>query len=124
MKIEIVVDPVNLPGQSLASRVAPAPATATNGTTEAPRYGEDPLSRSQDLIVSFSRGGPRRGRGRGPRRRNERPNKTAADLDAEMEVTKLRFSITLSRIHTSLQDYTAASNTSAVPTNPAPATAA
>lgn len=91
MKIEIVVDPVNLPGQSLASRVAPAPATATNGTTEAPRYGEDPLSRSQDLIVSFSRGGPRRGRGRGPRRRNERPNKTAADLDAEMEVTKLRF---------------------------------
>ena len=47
--------------------------------------------RSQDLIVSsFSRGGPRRARGRGPRRRNERPNKTAADLDAEMEVRKLR----------------------------------
>lgn len=46
--------------------------------------------RSQDLIVSFSRGGgPRRGRGRGARRRNERPNKTAADLDAEMEVGKL-----------------------------------
>jgi len=89
MKIEIVVDPVNLPGQSLASRVAPAPAIATNGTTDAPR-----------------RGGPRRGRGRGARRRNERPNKTAADLDAEME------------------DYTAASNTPAAPTNPAPATAA
>jgi len=87
MKIEIVVDPVNLPGQSLASRVAPAPAT--NGTAEAPR-----------------RGGPRRGRGRGPRRRNERPNKTAADLDAEME------------------DYTAASTTPAASTNPAPATAA
>ncbi|KAF9652334.1 hypothetical protein BDM02DRAFT_3081169, partial [Thelephora ganbajun] len=68
MKIEIVVDPVNLPGQSLASRVAPAPAPATNGTTDAPR-----------------RGGPRRGRGRSARRRNERPNKTAADLDAEME---------------------------------------
>jgi len=68
MKIEIVVDPVNLPSQSLASRVAPAPVTATNGTTDAPR-----------------RGGPRRGRGRGARRRNERPNKTAADLDAEME---------------------------------------
>jgi len=90
MKIEIVVDPVNLPGQSLASRVAPAPATTTNGTTDVPRRG----------------GGPRRGRGRGARRRNERPNKTAADLDAEME------------------DYTAASNTPAVSANPAPATAA
>ncbi|KAF9788635.1 hypothetical protein BJ322DRAFT_1099100 [Thelephora terrestris] len=66
MKIEIVVDPVNLPGQSLASRVAPAPTT--NGTADAPR-----------------RGAPRRGRGRGARRRNERPNKSAADLDAEME---------------------------------------
>lgn len=101
MKIEIVVDPVSIPGQSLASRVAPAPATATNGTTDVPRYGEDPLSRRRDLIVSFSRGGPRRGRGRGPRRRNERPNKTAADLDAEMEVTKLRFPIVISHIHTS-----------------------
>jgi hypothetical protein len=101
MKIEIVVDPVNLPSQSLASRVAPAPATDTNGTIDAPRYGEDPLSRSRDLTVSFSRGGPRRGRGRGPRRRNERPNKTAADLDAEMEVTKLRFPITFSHVHAS-----------------------
>lgn len=91
MKIEIVVDPVNLPSQSLASRVAPAPVTATNGTTDAPRYGEAPISWSEDLIVSSSRGGPRRARGRGARRRNERPNKTAADLDAEMEVTKLPF---------------------------------
>jgi hypothetical protein len=89
MKIEIVVDPVNLPGQSLASRVAPAPTT--NGTADAPRYGKDTLlAQSQDLIVSFSRGAPRRGRGRGARRRNERPNKSAADLDAEMEVTELR----------------------------------
>jgi hypothetical protein len=45
MKIEIVVDPVTIPAQSLASRVAPAPTTATTGTTDAPRYGEDPLSR-------------------------------------------------------------------------------
>lgn len=89
MKIEIVVDPVNLPGQSLASRVAPPPAPATNGTSDVPR-----------------RGGPKRARGRGGRRRNERPNKTAADLDAEME------------------DYTAASTTPAAPTNSAPATAA
>jgi len=89
MKIEIVVDPVTIAGHSLASRVAPAPAPVTNGTTDAPR-----------------RGGPKRGRGRGPRRRNERPNKTAADLDAEME------------------DYTAASTTPAALTNSAPATAA
>ena len=90
MKIEIVVDPINMPAQSLASRVAPAPITATTGTTDTPRYGEDPLlPRSQDLIVSSSRGGPRRGRGRGARRRSERPSKSVADLDAEMEVTKL-----------------------------------
>ena len=92
MKIEIVVDPVNLPSQSLASRVAPAPVTTTNGTTDVPRYDKDPISWSEDLIESSSRGGgPRRGRGRGARRRNERPNKTAADLDAEMEVTRLPF---------------------------------
>ena len=45
MKIEIVVDPVNLPGQSLVSRVAPAPAPATEGPTDAPRYAKDLLSR-------------------------------------------------------------------------------
>jgi len=101
MKIKIVVDPVSIPSQSLASRVAPAPAMATNGTTDVPRYSKDPLPRSQDLTVSFSRGGPKRGCGRGPRRRNERPNKIAADLDAEMEVTKLRFPIVFSHIHTS-----------------------
>lgn len=89
MKIEIVVDPVNIPGQSLASRVAPAPAPGSNEITEAPRYGKDQFTaRNGDLTASFSRAGPKRGRGRG-RRRNERPNKTAADLDAEMEVTKL-----------------------------------
>ena len=44
MKIEIVVDPVNIPSQSLASRVAPAPTTATTGATDTPRYGKDPLS--------------------------------------------------------------------------------
>ena len=44
MKIEIVVDPVNIPAQSLASRVAPAPTVTTTETVDAPRYGEDPLS--------------------------------------------------------------------------------
>ena len=45
MKIEIVVDPVNIPAQSLASRVAPAPTPSTNGTTDAPRYGDGHLLR-------------------------------------------------------------------------------
>lgn len=90
MKIEIVVDPVIHPAQSLASRVAPAPTPSTNEIT-APRYGKDPLSPGRRPDLSFSRGGPRRGRGRGGRRRSERPNKTAADLDAEMEVRKLGF---------------------------------
>jgi len=68
MKIEIVVDPSKpLP---LASRVAPA--SATNGAqTPAPRVGV------------ASRG--RRVRGGRGTRKAERPPKTAADLDAEME---------------------------------------
>jgi THO complex subunit 4 len=70
MKIEIVVDPINLPGQSLVSRVAPAPTVATVPEIGARRGG----------------GAPRRGRSRGGgRRKNERPAKSAADLDAEME---------------------------------------
>jgi len=69
MKIEIVVDPSRpLP---LTSRVAPAPSTATNGT------------RSQVPRTVATRG--RRVRGRGGARKTERPPKTAADLDAEME---------------------------------------
>ncbi|CCM03300.1 uncharacterized protein FIBRA_05428 [Fibroporia radiculosa] len=72
MKIEIVVDPARpAPPASLAARVAPAPAAPTEGA----RTGG---------------GRPRRGRGAGtgaggPRRRNERPAKSVADLDAEME---------------------------------------
>ncbi|OJA11506.1 hypothetical protein AZE42_06611 [Rhizopogon vesiculosus] len=70
MKIEIVVDPARpAPPASLASRVAPpastAPATEPRGTRTAAR-------------------GSRRGRGRG-RKPNERPQKSVADLDAEME---------------------------------------
>jgi len=70
MKIEIVLDPSRpAPAASLVSRVAPAPAAPTEGA----RTG----------------GGPRRGRGRGGAvrggRRGERPNKSVADLDAEME---------------------------------------
>jgi len=71
MKIEVVVDPSRLAATpSLASRVAPVEATAvvTNGTQTA-----------------RSRGVPR-GRGRRPgTRKAERPQKTAEDLDAEME---------------------------------------
>jgi len=72
MKIEVVVDPSRLaPTPSLASRVAPVEAAAavTNGTQPA-----------------RSRGGVPRGRGRRPAtRKAERPQKSAEDLDAEME---------------------------------------
>ncbi|OBZ67955.1 mRNA export protein mlo3 [Grifola frondosa] len=71
MKIEIIVDPSRpVPPASLASRVAPAPSVPVE---TAPRTGG---------------GRPRRGRGGGGvrgRKSNERPNKSAADLDAEME---------------------------------------
>ncbi|KAJ8473647.1 hypothetical protein ONZ51_g7732 [Trametes cubensis] len=67
MKIEIVVDPSKpAPPASLAARVAPAPASAPEAT---PRTG----------------GRPKRGRGGGRRKGNDRPRKTAEDLDAEME---------------------------------------
>ncbi|KAI0338026.1 hypothetical protein BDW22DRAFT_1432868 [Trametopsis cervina] len=73
MKIEIVLDPSK--PASLASRVAPPPVAAV---TEG---------------VARTGGRPRRGRGggvggaggAGGRKRNERPAKSAADLDAEME---------------------------------------
>ncbi|TFY80085.1 hypothetical protein EWM64_g3930 [Hericium alpestre] len=84
MKIEVIVDPARLPpAPSLASRVAPAAEAATNGTQGSRRPGG-------------TRGG---GVGRGGRRprRSERPPKSVADLDAEME------------------DYTATSNGPAAP---------
>ncbi|KAF9233358.1 hypothetical protein BU15DRAFT_66665 [Melanogaster broomeanus] len=71
MKIEIVVDPARpAPPQSLASRVAP-PAAAAAVASKA--GASRPVTR-----------GIRRGRGRG-RKTNERPQKSVADLDAEME---------------------------------------
>jgi len=72
MKIEIVVDPARpAPAQSLASRVAPPPAiTVAATTTRVTR----PASR-----------GIRRARGRARKGNTERPQKSAADLDAEME---------------------------------------
>ncbi|KAI0701052.1 hypothetical protein BC835DRAFT_1324750 [Cytidiella melzeri] len=68
MKIEIIVDPSR--PASLVSRVAPLPPAAV-AIEGAARTG----------------GRPRRGRGGGAggRKRSERPAKTAADLDAEME---------------------------------------
>ncbi|GBE88707.1 mRNA export protein [Sparassis crispa] len=72
MKIEIVLDPSRpTPPASLASRVAPAPAAAA--PTEGARTGGTRPRRG--------RGGGGGGRGR----KNERPAKSAADLDAEME---------------------------------------
>jgi len=73
MKIEIVIDPSRpAPAQSLVSRVAPPSATMA-ATISATRVAR-PASR-----------GIRRGtRGRG-RKVGERPQKSVADLDAEME---------------------------------------
>ncbi|KAI7944492.1 hypothetical protein MJO28_010187 [Puccinia striiformis f. sp. tritici] len=73
MKVEIVVDPSRIPPAPLSTRVAPAnkqnaPASAgANGQTTAP--------------------GNRRGgaRGRGKTGNNKAPQKSAAELDAEME---------------------------------------
>lgn len=48
MKIEIVVDPITLPTQSLASRVAPAPVVA--GATEGARYVTSFPIRTMGLI--------------------------------------------------------------------------
>ncbi|THH30918.1 hypothetical protein EUX98_g3282 [Antrodiella citrinella] len=74
MKIELVVENARNapPTASLASRVAPAPAAAApNGPAPARGAG----------------GRPRRGvrGGAGRRKGGERPAKSAADLDAEME---------------------------------------
>jgi len=69
MKIEIVVAPQP---QSLASRVAPSPATTTVVEAAPPRTG------------GGGRGRGRRGGARGGRKADRAP-KSAADLDAEME---------------------------------------
>jgi THO complex subunit 4 len=70
MKIEIVVDPARpAPPASLVSRVAPAASAPAASDARSAR----PAAR-----------GSRRGRGRG-RKGNERPQKSVADLDAEME---------------------------------------
>ncbi|KAF8649167.1 hypothetical protein AX16_005965 [Volvariella volvacea WC 439] len=72
MKIEIVVDPARPAPLSLAARVAPAPAVVAAASGNPTR------------AAPGTRG--RRGRGRGGARRlGERPTKSVADLDAEME---------------------------------------
>ncbi|KAI6019799.1 hypothetical protein F5J12DRAFT_813300 [Pisolithus orientalis] len=69
MKIEIVIDPARPAPQSLASRVAPAAAAAVTTTTRVARPA--------------TRGGRRGLKTR--RKPTERPQKSVADLDAEME---------------------------------------
>ncbi|KAJ8693768.1 RNA-binding RNA annealing protein [Pleurotus ostreatus] len=73
MKIEIVVDPSRPAAPpSLAARVAPAPAANNAAQAAAPRRPRG---------ARRARGG----RGGGGARKNERPAKSVADLDAEME---------------------------------------
>lgn len=92
MKIEIIVDPSRLAPQPLASRVAPAaaPAAATGATRGRLVIVVTPTGtkslRPHTVFRGAPRGGPA-GRGRGAgRRKAERTPKSAADLDAEMEV--------------------------------------
>jgi len=80
MKIEIVMDPTKVPPPSLASRVAPAPAAKQ----QAPKPA---VSGAATERTGKPAGAGRGGRGR-RRKGGDRPAKTAADLDAEMEVYK------------------------------------
>lgn len=68
MKIEVILGPA--PPPSLVNRVTPAvaPMEGVEATSRPPRTGR-----------------PGRGRGRGRKPRNERPPKTAQELDTEME---------------------------------------
>jgi len=76
MKIEILVDPARAaPAPSLASRVAPAAKASVAGASSSTAA---PTTRSG----AGTRG---RRRGRGGARKSDRPAKSAADLDAEME---------------------------------------
>jgi hypothetical protein len=88
MKIEMVVDlaRANQPA-SLATRVAAAPAA--DGNAGRTRFVDNRLHLSIILIRCFHSGTATRGRGRGrggARTSNTRAPKSAADLDAEMEV--------------------------------------
>jgi hypothetical protein len=90
MKIEIMVDPSKVTAP-LSSRVTPAATKAANAGT-APMEGVQrsviTIARYGSLYSSIFRTGgrQRRGRGGGRPRNNNRPAKSAEDLDAEMEV--------------------------------------
>lgn len=119
MKIEIIVDPAR--PLSLASRVAPAAAVVATNGSQVPRSVSYVLVCPAGLLdfplilAICSRrtgGGARRrgrggGRGAGRARRTERLPKSAADLDAEMEVghCPLQPHIGIDEVY--IQDYTA-----------------
>ncbi|KDQ09594.1 hypothetical protein BOTBODRAFT_36850 [Botryobasidium botryosum FD-172 SS1] len=78
MKIEIVVDPARAaPPPTLSQRVGPAPVTA------APAAQNN--ANGNGAVRNGRGGGAGKRGGRGRKRGGERPPKTAADLDAEME---------------------------------------
>ena len=87
MKIEIVVDPSKpLP---LASRVAPAPVATNGAQTPAPRSANFIVVVALCVLIlsmSSRAGGTRGRRARVRGARKDRAPKSAADLDAEMEV--------------------------------------
>ncbi|CAH7671427.1 hypothetical protein PPACK8108_LOCUS6200 [Phakopsora pachyrhizi] len=71
IKVEIVIDPARIPPPPLSNRVAPAPKAANPASAGA----------NGQAANGGSRQGGNLGKGRG----NRQPQKTAADLDAEME---------------------------------------
>lgn len=97
MKIEIVVDP-SKPSQTLAARVAPAAAAANaiGAVRFVARFRWRAFAHFSFRGTGAARGG-RRGRGGRPRKA-ERTPKTAADLDAEMEVCRPRLSVVSQRL--------------------------
>lgn len=82
MKIDLIVDPIR--AVPLASRVAPAPVAKAPVPA---RFVSLTAPLSRRILIRTHRTGPvRRRRGGAPRRGPKPTPKTAADLDAEMEV--------------------------------------
>ena len=103
------------PATAATAAAAPAEGSTRSvslslATPDSLRHEHWTLMRQSSPIRTGGR--PRRGRG-GGKRKGERPTKTAADLDAEMEV-RFTTPVTFSSVLISFQDYTAANAAPAV----------
>jgi hypothetical protein len=127
MKIEMVIDPRHATNtnNSLAARVAQPPKAAAGGEAKTGRsvaVFSWQCTRAQWFSYFSGNGGRGRGRGRGGNKGGNRAPKTAADLDAEMEVSAPHVLLNCSLIF-SHKDYTASTTEAAAPAA-APAAAA